>query len=233
MDYGQTLMDHNSLHQSLIIPEVYRELGRPEEGAVRVRMYYDLRDRVGGTDVPLPQRVRLLKESHRSELYREVFEDDPRAIALYLEKEAQGLTPPKGLAEALEYLKRKSIHLAIVSEAVSTDGIRRFLTEHRLDAFFEELITPAGAYGHDDIVDQRFVGLTKRDGKIYDRLVQVLAERGINPDEALIVGDDPKMDIAPAKARGMHAIQYTGVIDRGASSADYVIHNWEEISAIL
>ncbi len=236
IDYGQTLMDHNTLHQSQVIPEVYRELDRSGEGELRLRRYYDLRDRVGGTDVPLPQRVRILKESHRPELYREVFDDDSRVIALYQQKEAEALTPPKGLGEALSYLKGKNIRLAVVSEALSPDtvgSIKRFLSVHRLDGLFEVLITPAGAYGRDGTVDRSFIGLTKKNGKIYDRLVEVLGERGIKPDEALMVGDDPQMDIAPAKARGMHAIQYTGVIDRGTSNADELIRTWEDVPKIL
>jgi FMN phosphatase YigB (HAD superfamily) len=61
----------------------------------------------------------------------------------------------------------------------------------------------------------------------------LLKERGIEPYEAVMVGDRPNTDINPAHKRGFKTIQYTGFTDLGKSDADAVIKSFEELRTIV
>ena len=75
--------------------------------------------------------------------------------------------------------------------------------------------------------------MTKEKGDIYDRLAEDLRSRGIEPEEAVMVGDKPSTDIDPAHARGFKTIKYTGFIDLGPSDADIEIEHFSELKDIL
>ena len=146
----------------------------------------------------------------------------------------------EGLADALAYLKDQGIELQVVSEMkktlgpVGTDIVSRFLKRRGLVTYFGELVTPQGKIDlvH-ETVDDRYVGYTKEAGTLYDVLAADLAERGIRPDEAVMVGDKPSTDIDPAHERGFKTIQYTGFVDLGASKADLRIDSFAELKTIL
>jgi FMN phosphatase YigB (HAD superfamily) len=82
-------------------------------------------------------------------------------------------------------------------------------------------------------VDLRYKGSTKAEGNIYDLIARELKERGIEPHEAVMVGDRPHTDISPAHGRGFKTIQYTGFTDLGNSEADAVINSFEELKRIV
>ncbi len=117
---------------------------------------------------------------------------------------------------------------------VGTDIVSRFLKSRGLTKYFKELVTPQGKINlMDDSIDTRYQGLTKKAGTLYDELAKELAQRGIGPEEAVMVGDKPETDINPANDRGFRTIQYKGFIDLGPSKADMVIHSFDELTWIL
>jgi FMN phosphatase YigB (HAD superfamily) len=117
---------------------------------------------------------------------------------------------------------------------VGTDIVSKFLKRRGLVKYFRELVTPQGKIDLvNDSIDPRYKGFTKKDGTLYDVLAQELKERGIEPHEAVMVGDKPETDIDPAHDRGFKTIQYTGFIDLGPSKADMVINSFAELKTIL
>jgi len=60
-----------------------------------------------------------------------------------------------------------------------------------------------------------------------------LRECGIEPHEAVMVGDKPQTDINPAHERGFKTIKYTGFVDLGDSKADVVIQSFSQLKTIL
>ncbi len=152
---------------------------------------------------------------------------------LYDKKEASGFTPSEGISSLLARLKEHGVQIAIVSESsslASTLAIIKLLRVYGLADLFGDIITPVGRSRDEGrLVDGRFIGMTKKSGSIYDILKAFLHEGGVSAAEAVMVGDDPLLDVEHPKLRGFMGIQYAGVVDRGRSKvADYVIDSWEQ-----
>lgn len=231
-------MNPFTLHQSEVIREIYRELGREEESEERVRRWYELRDTFGSPEDPHHQRVRLVKQYARSRIYEAVFDSDPEATRLFGEKEVKGLLPAVGLETALERLKQRGTQVAVVSEVTELQAvlvITSYLAVHGLKRYFNALITPAGLFTPDgELVDEAFVGATKKAGTIYEKLKGYLSNRGISSSDAVMVGDDPLLDVEHAKLHGFVTVQYVGIVDRGRTpKADYVIDDWSRLPTTL
>ena len=225
-------MEPGGLRTPLVFGDIYKELGRPELAAERIHRYRVLKEKYG--------TYSSIKEGHRDEIHRYVLEDDPDAIELFSRKEQEYLDTGAGLVDALEYLQEEGIELQVVSEMkktlgpVGTDIVSRFLKSRGLTRYFNDLDhAPGQDPARDDTVDERYLGLTKEAGTIYDVLVEELRERGIEPDEAVMVGDKPSTDIDPAHDRGFKTIQYTGFVDLGPSEADVGIGCFAELKTIL
>lgn len=239
VDYAFTIMNPLTLHHSKVIPYIYRRLGREGEGQERLARWYRMRDSMGNpTDAP-HQKVRLMKEYHRNEMLATVFDNDPKAVALYAEMEALERRPPEDAGVGLGCLRAKGKTLAVVTEVIGTQGamtVSASLSVHGLDRYFEEIITPSGRYGtKGELLDEEgFAGSTKKEGTIYDRLAAYLDGRGVPAGRRAMVGDDPKLDVEFSKKRGFFAVQYYGIIDRGPSDqADLRLARWSDVCGLL
>jgi len=231
-DFGQCIMEPGGLRNPLLFGDIYKELGRPELIHDKIKKYRVLKEKYG--------TYGSIKEGHRDEIYSFVLEDDPEAIELFSEQEQERLNIAEGLEDILEYLQAQGIELQVISEMkktlgpVGTDLVSKFLKGKGLVKYFKELVTPQGKISlEDDSLDPRYKGYTKKDGALYDVLAQELRERGIEPQEAVMVGDNPETDIDPAHDRGFKTIQYIGYFDFGKSKADVVIRSFEELRTIL
>jgi phosphoglycolate phosphatase-like HAD superfamily hydrolase len=239
IDYAFTIMNPLTLHHSKVIPEMYRRMGRTEEGRERLARWYRLRDSMGNPTDPPHQKVRLMKEYHRDEMLAKVFDDDPRAKALYAEMEARERRPPDDLKVGLECLMSHGKTMSVVSEVIGAQGamtVGSTLRAHGLTGYFEEVVTPSGRFSPtgEFLGEGGFVGSTKKEGTLYDRLAAYLDSRGIGPGKRAMVGDDTKLDVEFSKKRGFVSVQYTGIIDRGRSvHADYTLASWSEICKLL
>ncbi len=239
IDYSYTIMNPLTLHHSVVIPEVYRSLGREHEAPMRLRRWYKLRDSVGSPDDPPHQKARLVKEYYLERLEVEVFDNEREAIELYYELEAKAKESPNDLKIGLAHLKSRDIECAVISEVSSKTGtlnLIRFLRYHGLAEYFAEIITPAGRFSPSgDLLDEHhFWGANKKTGEIYDRLLTYLRGKGLIISRCAIIGDDPEQDIRQAKLRGFKTIQYCGIVNRGRTElADYVIDSWSQIKEII
>ena len=235
VDFAFTIMNPLTLHHSKVIPEMYKRLGREGEGHERLTQWYKLRDTMGSpTDAP-HQKVRLMKEYHRDEMLAKVFDDDPEAKAMYAEMEALERRPPEDAKVGLGCLKSNGKSMSVVSEVVGAQGamtVSASLRAHGLRGYFDEIITPSGRFeANGRLIDEgRFVGATKKDGTMYDRLAEHLDSIGIGAGKRAMVGDDPKLDVEFSKKRGFVTVQYCGIIDRGRTNfADYILARWSDI----
>lgn len=231
-DFGQCIMEPGGLRNPLVFGDIYKQLGKPELIPDKMRKYRILKEKYG--------TYGRIKEGHRDEIHSYVLDNDPEAIELFSEHEQKRLAIAEGLVDALEYLKSQGIELQVISEMkktlgpVGTDLVSKFLKGKGLVKYFKELITPQGKIDlQHDTLDPRYKGRTKKDGSLYDVLVQELKEEDIAPQEAVMVGDKPETDIDPAHDRGFKTIQYTGYYDFGNSKADVVISSFEELKKIV
>ena len=231
-DYGQCIMEPGGLRNPHLFGDLYKMLGSPEKIPEKIKKYRILKEKYGSYG--------SIKEGHRDEIYHFVLDDDPKAIEAYSFLEQQLLDMGEGLIETLEYLQSQGIQLQVVSEMkktlgpVGTDIVSRFLKERGLVKYFKHLVTPHGKIDLEaDTIDLKYKGHTKKDGTLYEILAQELKTQGIEPHEAVMVGDKPETDIDPAHDRGFKTIQYKGFIDLGKSKADASIESFIELKKIL
>jgi FMN phosphatase YigB (HAD superfamily) len=232
-DFGQCLMDPSGLRNHLVIGDVCKEMGEPERIEEKIHRYRVLKEKYGSYGA--------IKEGHRDEILSYVFENDKEAMEVFGAKEQEHLKAAPGTEEALQYLRDQGIERAVVAELkktlgpIGTDIVTRFLKSKGLLHYFDELVSPQGSVNlRDGSVDLRYKGKTKEEGTLYDELSKDLLKRGIQPSEAVMIGDKLWTDITPAKKRGFKTIQYIGYINYGSSEdADFVISNFRELENIV
>lgn len=238
IDYGETIMNPLTLHQSAVIREIYRDLGRGAEADDRVRRWYSVRDTMGPPSTAPHLLVRDLKQYARDRIATEVFDNDGEVLKRYEMKEVLAFAIPEGVEAALKLLRSKGVGAAIVSESASLSGVQviaRFLKARAFDQYFQEIITPAGRFSLDSqMLDPAFAGATKKAGTIYGKIREYLKTKNIPSSQAAIIGDDPQLDAEHSKPYGFFTIQYTGVIDRGGSEkADFAMKDWKDLAQVL
>ena len=231
-DFGQCIQNPGGLRNPLVFGDICKELGTPERIQETVRRYRVLKEKYG--------TYGRIKEGHRDEISSFVLDGDPRATGLFAEKEQEYLDMAEGLVDALDYLDAQGLRLQVITEMkktlgpVGTDFISTFLKRRGLVKYLKELVTPQGKINlEDDSLDLKYRGKSKKDGSIYVVLIQELKEQGIEPHEAVIIGDKPETDINPAHDLGFKTIQYTGYIDLGESKADFVIDSFTALKNIV
>jgi len=231
-DYGETIMNPENLRNAVVLGDIYKTLGKPELIPGKIRKYRILKEEYG----TYPH----IHEGHKDELFEFVLDNDSEAIELFKQKEQELLGTGEGAEDALVYLCSEGIEVYMVSEMkqspdpLGKDHITRFLKRQGIAKYFDGLITPIGKIDfRTNAVDLRYKGSTKAEGAIYDLIAQELKERGIEPHEALMVGDRPETDIIPARERGFKTVQYIGFINKGKTKADAVIESFEELSRIV
>jgi len=127
-----------------------------------------------------------------------------------------------GAAETLRALKAQGLRTAIISNTGRTWG--QFLR------VVQEKVGLADLFDRRTFSDEERV--RKPAGAIFERTLEAL---GVEPEEAVHVGDDVDADVAGAKDVGMRAVWYDTGKWPGAngSRADAIVHSWRELPALL
>jgi putative hydrolase of the HAD superfamily len=172
-----------------------------------------------GRDVPLSRYVGMLLETMDPGLPRRLETGRLDQMIEAYSKPAL-LVPPAldpGAVAAFGALAARGIALGVVSNTMRTPGVvlRRIFDDAGLLGLFEVLV----------FSDE--CGIRKPDPEIF-RLA--LRRLGASPQEALHVGDDPRLDVEGARQAGMGAIQVAGGSRAtGPVKADVVIHGLDEL----
>jgi phosphoglycolate phosphatase-like HAD superfamily hydrolase len=112
--------------------------------------------------------------------------------------------------------------------------VSRFLIKQGVIEYFDELISPQGKIDlRTGEADLRYKGTSKEVGDLYDVLAEDLRSRGIEPKDAIMVGDKEWSDITPAQKRGFQAIHYSGYVFHAPSSATHEIRHLSELKNII
>jgi putative hydrolase of the HAD superfamily len=126
-----------------------------------------------------------------------------------------------GAAECLAALRDIPLRLGLVSDVglTSSDTLR-----HRLDGFGLLAFFDTWAFSDE-------TGWFKPAPQAYRPALETL---GVMPEEAVHVGDNPRTDVAGAKALGMRAVRYAGFADKAEGpQADLVVRDLRSLPAAL
>jgi FMN phosphatase YigB (HAD superfamily) len=232
IDFGQTLMDSSPERTYWMIGDTSKELGEPELVDIRCQRWRLMKERYGSYSV--------IKEKHRPEIATYVFDDRPGAAEVFSAIEQKYLKVADGAVDAIQYLRDQGIEVSIVAELkrtlgpIGTDIVSRFLKVQNIIDYFDELISPQGKVDlRTGEIDLSYKDKSKEEGDLYDVLAEDLRKRGIEPSEAVIIGDKEWSDITPAQKRGFKAIQYVGFIFHAPSNAEFTIRHFSEIREIV
>jgi len=250
-DFGGTIIDPRRNYQSWveIINEIYTELGKPEVISDKVARFsklienyeYDKRlmDGILG-DIDFWKkyyRLKRLRETDMPGFFSRILDNNQKAIELFQKKSFRFLKLADGFKECLEFLKKKGISINIVSDVGTESTIEtlpRVLGTFGLMPYFTDIITNHGRIKKNGETDLSYKGMEKVDGTLYKKIAQYLLSIGIEPSQALMIGDRPVEDVEKAKENGFKAIQFTGVQKRRVSNAaDYVISDLKELEKII
>lgn len=229
VDFGQCLMNPGGLRNRLMVGDVMKDMGKPEEIPERVNRYRRMKEKYG--------HYGRIKEGHLPELLQFVFDGEAEAGDLFMQNEAKFLLVPEGVAETLAWLREQGISLDLVAEMKKTLGAVkatfaiRFLQSRELLQYFDYLYSPQGKFGlKDDSADSTCKDKDKESGTLYDYIIEDLARRSIKVNECAIMGDKLTTDIIPPRKRGFHTIQFAGVSDGGSSEfAEYKVNSYLEL----
>ncbi len=244
-------MDPTKNYQGWVetINEIYTKLGKPEVINEKLARFdeliaeheYDERLMDGiGHEIEFWKRhyrLKRLQETDMQKFFSYILDNNREAIELFRRRNFRFLKPADGIKECLTYLKNKEISVNIVSDVGSEGmlkGYPHLLSLFDLTTYFSEIITNYGKIKSNGDMDLSYKGMEKVDGTIYKKLSQDLRNIGVQPSQALIIGDRPVEDVDKAKENGFKAIQFTGIMKRRISKvADYVISDLKELKKIL
>ena len=216
----------------MLVGDVYKAIGEPEKIPAAVKRFREIVEAYGGHGP--------LKESHRDKIHSFVFEGNDEAMAVFGLKEKEYLSMGGGAEETFAYLNELGIEVNVVAELKKTLGkmgkdiISKFLIQKNIIHHFKYIYTPQGKINlKTRDVDESYVGQTKESGRMYVKLTKELAERGIKPEEMIMVGDKIHTDIDPARRVGINTVQYIGYTDMGESKASYRVSDFHELKDII
>jgi HAD superfamily hydrolase (TIGR01549 family) len=141
--------------------------------------------------------------------------------AAHMEGLASAVEFPEENVKALECVKDKGYRMAIISNFDYARAAYALIDRFRIRHFFEKIII------------SEEVGWRKPNPIIFLRAFELL---GIGPEEALMVGDNFKADIAGAKGVGMDAVWLENTSHtpyENCPETDFIIKKLPEISEIL
>jgi putative hydrolase of the HAD superfamily len=144
-------------------------------------------------------------------------------IVAYHETKFRELRVYDDVYEVLRELRRSHLILGIISHGWTVKQAEKIV---RLK--ITEFLDPRAIF----ISDQ--IGISKPNPKLYRKACEAL---GVDPREAMYVGDNPKNDLEPAKVLGMVSVwmRRSGrhQLETGAAPPDYQIRNFHELRDVL
>ncbi len=168
---------------------------------------------------------------HYNDLLRSFgFPEDPKIIsagirAFHRTKEKK-LRPYRDVAWFLEFLKKKQIPARIVTDGLP---VKQWDKLHRLglSRFFNKgdvFCTGARTTASEEIPREKNVVFYRR----------VFAALGVNPSNAIVVGDREESDVAPPKSLGATTVKVLrGKYAGEKTAADHAVNSFKQVSRII
>ncbi|MCK3682810.1 HAD family phosphatase [Maribellus sp. YY47] len=128
------------------------------------------------------------------------------------------LDPMPGLIRLLDFLKSKSVPMAVASSS-DPETVKIIIEKSGLRKYFKHTISSGT------------VGKSKPSPDVFLHVAKLL---DVEPEDCLVI-EDSKNGIRAAKSAGMYCVAYSGAATRSQdqSEADLVIDDFEKLKAIL
>jgi putative hydrolase of the HAD superfamily len=142
-------------------------------------------------------------------------------VAAYHDTKFREWRPFPGVHELFSELKQAGVRLGII-----THGLAVKQAEKLIRLGLTQYLDPQAIF----ISDQ--IGISKPNPKLYQT---ALRELGLEPGEAMYVGDNPANDIAPPKSLGMITVWARAAAKSplGDEQPDHVIESFEDLRRLL
>ena len=203
-----------------VFPHVWRQLYDGEQRAFGGHEFQDVYDRIGGIYVRMPSDLGADEEheyvfSEIKRIWPGVSRSNEQLIAQYLDASLQFMKPRPGLDKLLESLDRREIPWGIVS---NHDGRNR----HKLAAM--NLDSQPATF-----MLSVEVGIWKPDALIFEMALEEIGQ--VERSAAVMVGDNPEVDIAGGKSAGMLTVLMTDspFAGTGDGGADFAVGGFAEL----
>jgi putative hydrolase of the HAD superfamily len=155
---------------------------------------------------------------------------DPYRVAVEFEARMNPVWPLPGVRDALAAMQARGLLQGIISNA-------QFYTPLTLAAF-EAFDWPAG-WPQDLCVWSYHLRRGKPDPSLFLEMREALSARGLQPHEALFIGNDLIKDIRPAREAGFRTALYAGdarslrLHGGQPGEADLVMTHWSQMAVVL
>jgi putative hydrolase of the HAD superfamily len=144
-------------------------------------------------------------------------------VVAYHETKSRELRVYDDVYEVMRDLAKSGLDLGIISAGLTVKQAEKIV---RLK--ITEFLNPRAIF----ISDQ--IGISKPNPKLYKKACDGL---GIDPREAMYVGDNPRSDVEPTKRLGMVSVwmRRSGrhTLEQGSAEPDYQIRNFHELRDVL
>ena len=146
--------------------------------------------------------IREIWRSLAGELGLGLAPEDLERLAVEFEVRVNPVWPMPGARACIDALRDRGLVLGIVSNA-------QFYTDDALEALLGARAAALGFEPELTLWSYR-LGAAKPGPELYSAARRALERRGLEPHEALYVGNDMRNDIAPARAAGMRTALFAG-----------------------
>lgn len=228
-DFGGTVADYSRFDPEKIIREVLEEYLSPTEITSIINKFLMLKKRYKG--------IGGIMEFGKDEFFEKIFENNKKYIKKYESLELDSFVVDSGKVSVLRRLKQRKLSLAIVSDVNSGNGldiISGCLKKAAIFDIFDDVFTGLGHLSVNRPLDPGFKGL-KKDGTIYEKLIDYFKKKDISPSEMLMVGDSIHPDIIEARKKKLNAVYYNpdlSVLEK-CREADFKVSSFSDLLPII
>ncbi len=224
-DLGETLVTQN-IEDNMVTKQALQVIARMIPKGKRSEDLYRIYQRGYKVNqaLRLKHQVEIPIQTWMTQLLRSALEKDPdqrliqRAVKVVARYRGANALAFKDARPSLEKLARQRVRLGVISNISSHEVALTILKHVRLENYFDKVVTSA------------LVGVRKPDPGIFRF---ALFQFGLNPEQAVHIGDSEVMDVRGAKAVGLRTILVSKRTSKSETIADYRVDRLNELPDLL
>ncbi|OLD03789.1 MAG: hypothetical protein AUJ07_05520 [Crenarchaeota archaeon 13_1_40CM_3_53_5] len=224
-DLGETLVTQN-IEDNMVTKRALQEIARMIPRAERHENLYAIYKRAYKINqrLRLKHQVEIPIQTWMTQLLRRALRRDPderlvqRAVVVVARHRGANAVAFKDAKPVVESLTKRDVKLGIISNISSHEVALQILKHVRLQGYFDRVVTSA------------LVGVRKPDPGIFR---YALFQLGLNPEQAVHVGDSEQMDVCGAKAIGLKTILVSRRGSKPATIADYCAGRLNDVADLV